>query len=53
VTKILKVRVVHNLSGVIVNEEVMESVEVRKNGKGHQKGQQQEVGPGYGTSGCG
>jgi hypothetical protein len=45
VMKILKVRVIHNLRGVVVNEEVMESVEVRQDGKGHQKGQQQDVGP--------
>jgi hypothetical protein len=47
VMKILKVGVIHNLSGIVVNEEVMESVEVRKDGKGRQKGQQQDVGPKY------
>jgi hypothetical protein len=33
VMKILKVGVIHNLSGIVVNEEVMESVEVRKRGQ--------------------
>jgi hypothetical protein len=45
--KTLKVGVIHNLSGVVVNEEVMESVEVRKDGEGHQESQQQDVGPEY------
>jgi hypothetical protein len=45
VMKILEVRVIHYLSNVVVNEEVMESIEVRKRGQGHQKAQQQEVGP--------
>jgi hypothetical protein len=47
VMKVLKVRVVHNLSGIVVNEEVMESVKVRKDSKGYQKRQQQDVGPEY------
>jgi hypothetical protein len=45
--KVLKVGVIHNLSSVVVNEEVMERVEVRKNGNGHQKDQQQDAGPRY------
>jgi hypothetical protein len=47
VMKILKVGVIHNLKGVVVNEKVTESIEVRKNGKGRQKSQQQAVGPEY------
>jgi hypothetical protein len=47
VMKILEVRVIHNLIGVVVNEEVMKSIEVRKGSKGHQKSQQQDVGPEY------
>jgi hypothetical protein len=47
VMKILKVGVIHNLFEVVVNEEVPESVEVRKGGKGRQKSQQQAVGPEY------
>jgi hypothetical protein len=43
--KILKVWVVHYLLGVVVNEEVMESVEVRKGGQGHKESQEQGVGP--------
>jgi hypothetical protein len=43
--EILKIRVIHNLNGVVVNEEVMESIKVRKGGQGQQKGQQQEVAP--------
>jgi hypothetical protein len=45
--KILKVRVIHDLLGVVVNEEVVESVEVRKGSQGQQKGQRQEAGPEY------
>jgi hypothetical protein len=47
VMKILKVGVIHNLKGVVVNEKVTESIEVRKSGKGRQKSQQQAVGPEY------
>jgi hypothetical protein len=47
VVKILKVGVIHNLSNIVVNEEVMESVKVRKGGKGRQKRQRQDVGPEY------
>ena len=47
VMKILKVGVVHNLNGVVVNEKVTESIEVRKSGKGRQKSQQQAVAPEY------
>ena len=47
VMKILKVGVVHNLNGVVVNEKVMESIEVRQGGKDRQKSQQQAVGPEY------
>jgi hypothetical protein len=47
VMKILKVGVIHNLFGVVVNEEVTEGIEVRKGGKGHQKSQQQAVAPEY------
>jgi hypothetical protein len=47
VMKILKVGVIHNLNGVVVNEKVMESIEVRKGGKGRQKSQLQAVGPEY------
>jgi hypothetical protein len=43
--EILKIRVIHNLNGVVVNEEVMESIKVRKGGQRQQKGQQQEVAP--------
>jgi hypothetical protein len=45
--KILKVGVIHNLKGVVVNEKVTESIEVRNDGKGRQKSQQQAVGPEY------
>jgi hypothetical protein len=34
VMKILKVGVIHNLSSVVVNEKVMESIEVRESGQG-------------------
>jgi hypothetical protein len=47
VMKILKVGVIHNLIGVVVNEKVMESIEVRQGGKDRQKSQQQAVGPEY------
>jgi hypothetical protein len=47
VMKILKVRVIHDLSVVVVDEEVGERVEVRKSSQGQQKGQGQEVGPQY------
>jgi hypothetical protein len=47
VVKILKVGVIHNLIGVVVNEKVTESIEVRKGGKGRQKCQQQAFGPEY------
>jgi hypothetical protein len=47
VMKILKVGVIHNLKGVVVNEKVTESIEVRKSGKDRQKSQQQAVGPEY------
>jgi hypothetical protein len=47
VMKILKVGVIHNLKGVVVNEKVTESIEVRNDGKGRQKSQQQAVGPEY------
>jgi hypothetical protein len=45
--KILKVGVIHNLIGVVVNEKVMESIEVRQGGKDRQKSQQQAAGPEY------
>jgi hypothetical protein len=45
--KILKVGVIHNLKGVVVNEKVTESIEVRNDRKGRQKSQQQAVGPEY------
>jgi hypothetical protein len=47
VMEILKVRVIHNLNGVVVNEKVMESVEVRENGKDRQKSNRQDIGPEY------
>ena len=47
VMKILKVGVIHNLIGVVVNEKVMESIEVRQGGKDRQKSQQQAAGPEY------
>jgi hypothetical protein len=47
VMKILKVGVIHNLSGVVVNEKVTESIEVRESSKGRQKSQPQAVGPEY------
>jgi hypothetical protein len=47
VMKILKVGVIHNLSGVVVNEKVTESIKVRKDGKDRQKSQPQAVGPEY------
>jgi len=47
VMKILKVGVIHNLIGIVVNEKVMESIEVRQGGKDRQKSQQQAVGPEY------
>jgi hypothetical protein len=50
VVEILKVRVIHNLSGVVVNEEVMEGVKVRKDGQGHKNSQEQGVGPENRTS---
>jgi hypothetical protein len=43
--EILKIRVVHNLNGVVVHEEVMENIKVRKGGQGQQKDQQQGVSP--------
>jgi hypothetical protein len=45
--KILKVGVIHNLNGVVVNEKVTESIEVRKGSNDRQKSQQQAVGPEY------
>jgi hypothetical protein len=47
VMEILKVGVIHNLSGIVVNEEVMESVKIRKGGKARQQGEQQDVSPRY------
>jgi hypothetical protein len=45
--KALNVWVIYNLKGVVVDEKVMESVEVRKNGKDCQARKQQDIGPGY------
>jgi len=45
--KILKVGVIHNLSGVVVNEKVTESIEVRESGEDRQNSQEQGVGPEY------
>jgi hypothetical protein len=47
VMKILKVRVIHNLNGVVVNEKVMESIQVGKGSKAQQKSQPQNVGAAY------
>jgi hypothetical protein len=35
--EILKVGVIHNLSGVVVNEKVMQSIQVRKSGQNGQE----------------
>jgi hypothetical protein len=43
VMKIMKVGVIHYLSGVVVYEVVMENVEVRESGNGQQKSQRQDV----------
>jgi hypothetical protein len=45
VMKTLNVRIIYNLSGVVVNEPVAESIEVRKYGQGRQKNQRQDVSP--------
>jgi hypothetical protein len=44
VVEVLKIGVIHNLSNVVVNEEIVESVEVRKDRKGRQNEQWEGVG---------
>jgi hypothetical protein len=51
--KIMKVGVIHYLSGVVVYEVVMENVEVRESGNGQQKSQRQDVAAEHRASGAG